>query len=232
MEIIKRANRVIYKVSGETISIPSRMYPLESDSFKCFDADNTSEIVDEKIKDIFDSIKPEVGKCFTNAEILCVALNKAGYPAEQYVGWLFMGDELPVHHSVVVLDDHVLDLSISLKSEDFAKLDSVTAKCKTKDDARERIAEYMLQKEQLPNYQRCIFGVVDKMYHYIGAPGTREAGIRRNKELRQSYPQHPCFQDVKNGTTRGQEILLRKNEKDKKVNNKSIYKRNQDDNFV
>ena len=164
----------------------------------------------EKIKDIFDSIKPEVGKCFTNAEILCVALNKAGYPAEQYVGWLFMGDELPVHHSVVVLDDHVLDLSISLKSEDFAKLDSVTAKCKTKDDARERIAEYMLQKEQLPNYQRCIFGVVDKMYHYIGAPGTREAGIRRNKELRQSYPQHPCFQDVKNGTTRGQEILLRK----------------------
>lgn len=210
MEIIKRANRVIYKVCGETISIPSRMYPLESGSFKCFDSDNTSEIVDEKIKDIFDSIKPETGRCFTNAETLCMALNEAGYPAEQYVGWLFMGDELPVHHSVVVLDDHVLDLSISLKSEDFAKLDSVTAKCKTKDDARERIAEYMLQKEQLPNYQRCIFGVVDKMYHYIGAPGTREAGIRRNKELRQSYPQHPCFQDVKNGTTRGKEILLRK----------------------
>lgn len=45
MEIIKKANRVIYKVSGETISIPSRMYPLESDSFQCFDADNTSEIV-------------------------------------------------------------------------------------------------------------------------------------------------------------------------------------------
>lgn len=38
MEIIKKANRVIYKVSGETISIPSRMYPLESDSFQCFDA--------------------------------------------------------------------------------------------------------------------------------------------------------------------------------------------------
>ena len=81
---------------------------------------------------------------------------------------------------------------------------------KTKDEAREYIAEYILQKEQLPNHQRCIFGVVDKMYHYIGAPGTREDGIRRNQELRQSYPQHPCFQDVKNGITRGQEILLRK----------------------
>ena len=34
--------------------------------------------------------------------------------------------------------------------------------------------------------------------------------IKRNKELRKIYPQHPCFQDVKNGTTRGQEILLRK----------------------
>ena len=114
MEIIKKANRVIYKVSGETISIPSRMYPLESDSFQCFNADNTSEIVDEKIKDIFDSIKPETGRCFTNAETLCVALNKAGYPAEQYVGWLFMENELPIHHSFVVLNDHILDLSISL----------------------------------------------------------------------------------------------------------------------
>lgn len=210
MEIIKKANRVIYKVNGETISIPSRMYPLESDLFQCFDADNTSEATDEKIKDIFDSIKPETGRCFTNAENLCIALNEEGCQAEQYVGWLFMGDELPVHHSFVVLDDHILDLSISLKSADFTKLDSVTAKCKTKDEARERIAEYMLQKEQLPNHQRCIFGVVDKMYHYIGAPGTREDGIKRNKELRKIYPQHPCFQDVKNGTTRGQEILLRK----------------------
>lgn len=186
------------------------MYPLESNSFQCFDADNTSEIVDEKVIAVFDSIKPEVGICFTNAENLCVALNEAGYQAEQYVGWLFMEDELPVHHSFVVLDGHVLDLSISLKSDDFAKLDSVTAKCKTKDESRECIAEYIRQKEQSPNHQRCIFGMVDKAYHYIGAPGTREDGIRRNQELRQSYPQHPCFQDVKNGITRGQEILLRK----------------------
>lgn len=210
MEIIKKTNRVIYKVCGETISIPSRMYPLESDAFKCFDADNTSEIVDEKIKTIFDSIKPEVGRCFTNAENLCAALNKEGYPAKQYVGWLFMEDELPVHHSFVVLDDHILDLSVSLKSEDYAILDTLTAKCNTKDEARECIAEYMLQKEQLPNHQCCIFGAIDKTYHYIGAPGTREDGIKRNKELRRVYPQHPCFQDVKNGMTRGQEVLLRK----------------------
>ena len=210
MEIIKKANRVIYKVCGETISIPSRMYPLESDSFQYFDADNTSEIVDERIIAIFDSINPEVGRCFTNAENLCTALQKEGYPAEQYVGWLFMGNELPVHHSFVVLDGHILDLSISLKSEDFEKLDSITVKCKTKDEARERIAEYILQKEQLPNHQRCVFGVVDEAYHYIGAQGTREDGIKRNKELRKIYPQHPCFQDVKNGITRGQEILLRK----------------------
>lgn len=101
MEIIKKANRVIYKVCGETISIPSRMYPLESDSFKCFDSDNTSEIVDERIIAIFDSIKPEVGRCFTNAETICVALNKAGYPAKQYVGWLFIKNraENPIRRS-------------------------------------------------------------------------------------------------------------------------------------
>ena len=45
---------------------------------------------------------------------------------------------------------------------------------------------------------------------YIGATGTREAGIIRNEELKRIYPQHPCFRDVKNGITRGQEILLRK----------------------
>ena len=157
MEIIKKTNRVVYKVGGETISIPSRMYPLESDSFKCFDADNTSEIVDERVAAIFDSIKPEVGRCFTNAENLYMALNEAGYQAEQYVGWLFMEDELPVHHSFVVLNDHILDLSISMKSEDFAKLDSMTKIYKTKDEAREYIAEYILQKEQLPNHQRLYF---------------------------------------------------------------------------
>ena len=121
-----------------------------------------------------------------------------------------MEDELQVHHSFVVLDGHMLDLSISMKSEDFEKLDSATKIYKAKDEAREHLTEYILQKEQLPNHQRCIFGVVDKMYHYIGAPGTREDGIKRNKELRKIYPQHPCFQDVKNGITRGQEILLRK----------------------
>lgn len=62
MEIIKKENRVIYKVGGEIISIPSRMYPLESDLFQCFDTGNTSEIVEEKVIAIFDSIKPEVGR--------------------------------------------------------------------------------------------------------------------------------------------------------------------------
>lgn len=28
MEIIKKKDRVIYKVKGETINIPSRMYPI------------------------------------------------------------------------------------------------------------------------------------------------------------------------------------------------------------
>ena len=208
MEIIKKSNRVVYKVCDKTISIPSRMYPLESDSFKCFDADNTKEIMDEKVKTIFDSIQPEIGRCFTNAEKLCLALNKEGYPAEQYVGWLFMTDVFPVHHSFVVLNSHILDLSISLNSEDFAILN--TKKCNTEDEKREYIAEYISQKEKLPNHKRCIFGTVDKIYHYIGAPGTKEDGIKRNKELRRIYPQHPCFQDVKNGITRGQEILLRK----------------------
>lgn len=68
-----------------------------------------------------------------------------------------MGDELSVYHSFVVLNDHILDLSISLKSEDFAKLDSMTNIYKTKDEAREYIAEYILQKEQLPNHQRLYF---------------------------------------------------------------------------
>lgn len=67
MEIVKKTSRVVYKVGSETISIPSRMYPLESDSFQCFDADNTSEIVDEKVIAIFDSIYPQ-HPCFQDVK--------------------------------------------------------------------------------------------------------------------------------------------------------------------
>ena len=85
MEIIKRANRVIYKVCGETISIPSRMYPLESDSFKCFDSDNISEIVDERI--IEWRVKPRPIRLHINKTyaVCCPSDVSAGFIFSSYI---------------------------------------------------------------------------------------------------------------------------------------------------
>lgn len=208
MQIINKSSRIIVKIPNATISIPSPMYPLESENFRLFTESNTSEITDKNIINIFDSLEFQLGRCFTNSEKLYNALREAGYPAEQYVGWVFTGNELPVHHSFVVLDNHILDTTISFLSQDIEKLSYINLL--PQQQQREKLADYYLSQESLPNHEKRIFGAVDPMYLYIGAPGTAAQGIQRNKELRTVYPNHPCFQNVKGNSTKLQDVILQK----------------------
>lgn len=64
------------------------------------------------------------------------------------------------------------------------------------------------EKQFLPNHIKCILGKVDDLYVYVGVPGTAEEGIKRNALLRKEYPDHPCFQDVSNGTTAMQRMIM------------------------
>src|SRR5699024_7279124 len=96
------------------IVIPSHQYPL-NDKLKVFTRDNTEPCKDEQIKVIFDSVKYEIGKCYGNTRRLLDALEANEIPKSRYksyVGWLFIGDTMPVHHAYTVIDGkHLLDFS-------------------------------------------------------------------------------------------------------------------------
>lgn len=135
---------------------------------------------------------------------LCKALNDVGYKAEQYVGWVFMQDELPVHHSFVVLGNSIIDPTVSLLCKDIEQLERLNPG--SDHETRINLMNLYKEKQFLPNHIKCIFGKVDDLY--VGAPGTAEEGIKRNVLLRKEYPDHPCFQDVYNGTTAMQRMIM------------------------
>lgn len=207
----KKDRLVVALEDEEKVVIPSRLFPLERKSYQLINDENTRPVEEQKITDIFDSIKYEVGKCYSNAEKLTEALRKEGYPAIQYVGWLFSGEgTYPVHHSFVLLYDHVLDLSIEFLERDIYDLRYATLKHNlSADGGRRYIVQKYLEKQQVKNHQKCKFGKCDKYYMYVAAEGSREEGIARNELLRKEYPSHPAFRDVHNGMTETQRLLYK-----------------------
>lgn len=141
-----------------------------------------------------------------NSEKLCKALNDVGYKTEQYVGWVFMQDELPVHHSFVVLGNSIVDPTVSLLCKDIEQLERLNPG--SDHETRINLMNLYKEKQFLPNHIKCIFGKVDDLYVYVGASGTAEEGIKRNALLRKEYPDHPCFRDVKNGMTVMQRMIM------------------------
>ncbi len=208
MEMIHKKTKICFKFNGNIVNIPSKMYPLESNEYKVFTSQNTEEILDNKIINIFDNTEFNIGRCFTNSERLCTALNSIGYNAIQYVGWIFVGDVLPVHHSFVVLDNHVLDTVTYAISKDKDFWDSL--RFLSHDKQYEEASEYIIKQREKLNHETLIFGNVDPKCIYIGSPATSKQGIERNKELRTVYPEHPCFKDVHGNSTNLQDIVLKK----------------------
>lgn len=210
-QYIQKKDRIVVNPGTESkVIILSRMYPLEEKSCQIFTSDNTLPLERDDVTQIFDSIAPQVGRCFTNSEKLVNALRKAGYPAKQYVGWLFIqGATYPVHHSFVVLEKHIMDLSIEMLSKDINSYkESVLLKRMNRYEARKQIAQMYHEKKALPNHEKCIFGKCDPYYMYIAAEGNAVQGKERNALLRREYPQHPAFKNLDlNGMTEIQRML-------------------------
>lgn len=100
-------------MGGKDIIIPSAMWPLNGKTGIVLSHDNTVPCKDDGIRSVFDGMQFTVGGCYHNAFILREALRNAGYQADTYAGWLFVGDTIPAHHCVVILnEDTVLDPTV------------------------------------------------------------------------------------------------------------------------
>ena len=154
--------------------IPTAMYPLNG-NYKVFTYQNTEEVKDERILEIFDRHQYKVGQCYSNTALLSNELLKEGYLVKTYVGWLFVTDGiLPVHHCWTVLNNkYLLD-----PSDQFTMmLNNNFQNTEENDKAIVRISEFIKITKNKPNSLICY--PVGKPYHnllYIGSECSPDIG--------------------------------------------------------
>ena len=192
------------------VNTPTVLWPLNA-SYEVFNANNCELIDDPAVVEIVDAIPYRIGHCYQNAENVTRALQAAGYDATQYVGWLFVGEQYPIHHSWTVLNssqswtvlngNHVIDLAdefavLHANHEQFDENASM-------DKARELMVEFHKWIRQFPNSKRIMtFGVPAGNLLYIGCPCSREEGIEIYNQLTRNNPNHPCNERLVKGQNR------------------------------
>lgn len=196
--------------NGETIKLPSQQYPLNG-PITVFAHQNTSPVHDKEIERIFNEIKPSVGMCYSNSYALAHRLIECGVENQRvktYVGWLFIGEAKPAHHSIVVVDGkHVLDYTVFKIMGDYRRYPDVFSM----DTIRNRLSEDMIQELNKPNAEYATFGQVVESVIYVVSECDPMEGIRIRDRVQRAFPKHPGFRAVDNsGLTEAQKIYYKK----------------------
>ena len=188
INIVANNKTIVSYDNGTEIKIPSQMFPLNGE-LKLFTSNNTEVLVDSTIESIFNSVKPRIGKCYYNAQDLVDALNADGIDSKRiksYVGWLFVGDTIPVHHCFVMLDDkHILDYGPLKKFEHFdidADMDSL-----------DRFKNDIIENDELLNSQKMTFGKALSVVAYVVSECSTKEGEKIRARLENTYPKHISF---------------------------------------
>lgn len=180
------------------IVIPSQLFPL-SGAIEIFHSNNTEDCPDEQLRQIFDQTAASIGFCYTNTENLAHNLIAAAIPKERYktyVGWLFPGDILPIHHSFIVVDNkYMLDFSVNKKYSDPAYIEELYKKYGDigQDELRENLAAEFIKDSTKSNSQIGTFGQVAQNYLYIASRCKPQHGKTIYNHLVKSHPNHPCI---------------------------------------
>lgn len=171
-------------MGGKDIVIPSAMWPLNGKTSIILNHNNTIPCEDEGIRSIFDELQFTVGACYHNAFILCEALRNAGYKADTYAGWIFVGDMIPAHHCVVILNENtVLDPTVI----DYRKM------ALDKLGKREAVVDFLKSMKDKPKSSYTTFGQVLPGMMYFVSKCEARAAHRTRAKLEKAYPNHPAF---------------------------------------
>lgn len=210
----KGSSVIVRGIGDKPIKIPSQMYPLTG-TLNILSHTNTAPFEDtpqtDKIRAVFDSITPDVGRCYTNTEKLLDALAREGIEAKSFVGWLFPEGDMPVHHCFTVIDNHILDFNPNLnllhpKMEAYATL--------SMEAARDKFTDVFLEMREMPNSEAAIFGQIDMHSIYFASPCKPSDGLKIYNKLMKAYPKHPCYTNLTNGTNATQKMILKKQSHD------------------
>lgn len=196
-----KKDRVIVKLHKDnafwkSVIIPTDYYPLDNNRIEVFHAGNCQKVTDNTVISAFDSLKYEIGHCYGNSEKIVKKLNSVGIKAVQYVGWLFVGERIPVFHSWAVIDNSVLDLA-----DDFSVLYGANSEVWQGVNSREEFAELLadfynnVQENKITNSQRCAnVGVPTQGLLYVGCECNANKGKELYNTIRAKYPDHEaCY---------------------------------------
>lgn len=186
---------IVEGLTEKQLIIPSQMYPL-SGPMEYFCSENTEDCDDQQLREIYDSIEPQIGFCYSNIERLADAMAEAGIHRSRYrtyCGWLFIGWSLPIHHAFMVVDNkYMLDFSINKAFE----IEEQFKDCENAEKTRNKMIDLYIQQLGQPNSTRTAFGKVGPHYFYVGSKCKPSEGKRLYQRLMKSHPNHPCGKNV------------------------------------
>jgi hypothetical protein len=113
-------HKCYFNADGDKHIFGSKLYPIGKRA-EIFTIANTTK---GEYKEVAESLergnwKPSTGRCYTNAEILCESFKAHGIDAKYFSGWVFPTGGHPIHHSWVVVNENVYDISINMKSHNL-----------------------------------------------------------------------------------------------------------------
>lgn len=186
-----KKDKVVVKGSS---AIPSKLYPLTNPKkINLFCYYNTEPLEDEVVKEVFDSMKFETGRCYTNTKRLISLLNKRGiFDVEAFVGWAILDDK-PIHHCwAVYKNNYVLDGGATLASYEAMKY-VWEHKIGDKEEQKKIFIDIHKKHASIENHKSKTFGQVIPTYVYVGTPDAPDNGVDIYNQLMKDFPNHPSY---------------------------------------
>ena len=216
IEFKEKNKGLAFKYNGSKYMIPSAEFPLASknkSNMETYLIENTSLVTDPKVIEIFNVFKYRVGKCYYNAWDLKLLLESNGINGwDYYSGWLFLPDELPIHHAWLIKDGQMLDYTNNLYDQEIIDLFTKEAPT-TRNEYRRLIAEEIIRRdsEQASKYKVC--GKVHEGYFYIGTKDTIENSQRLFYSISKNHVSYQSEGMNQDGFSETQEMIngLKKN---------------------
>lgn len=200
-----REDKVICKTTGGNITIPSKQFPLDNKrTIKIFSILNTipkeekdllSKFIDEdtfkRLTNTFNSYEYKIGRCYSNVEnIINLFDEDIKSKIKSYVGWVFVGGSLPIHHCWLVYDEKfILDSLYDYRNFDIVE----RLNNKTIEEQRKILVNFTIETEKMLNSNKFIFGGVSSLYIYVGTESTSELGRNTFNKLTLNYPNHISY---------------------------------------
>lgn len=177
----------------QSIIIPTVMYPLNG-PYQAFHAGNTVRTEDPAMLTAIDTVKYQIGHCYTNTLHVVDALRNAGFDAVSYAGWLFVGEQTPIHHCWAVVngnivvdlcDDHPMQKAV------YPNIDQLHG-----DELKQTFADFVRNSRHWPNSVRCYpIGQPAPWLYYVGCPCEPQAAVQIWAKLIKEHPNHECRRD-------------------------------------